>query len=51
MTYTIEPIDKTTVINLRGWRIVRSDGESIQPFTTRRQAEQLVEFFTEREDL
>lgn len=44
ITYEIQPV-KNSVINLDGWRIVRSDGSVLLPFTTKRQAEQLIEFF------
>ena len=44
ITYEIQPV-KNTVINLDGWRIVRSDGSVLLPFPTRRAAEQLIEFF------
>ena len=44
VTYEIQPV-KNTVINLDGWRIVRSDGSVLLPFPTRRAAEQLIEFF------
>jgi hypothetical protein len=48
MIYNIEPVKRgNSPINLDGWRIVRSDGAVLNGITTKRQAEQLVEFFTE----
>lgn len=45
MTYTIDRIDASASINLKGWKIVRSDGVSIQPFTTKAEAQRLIDFF------
>lgn len=46
MTFTIDRIDKPgATMMLRGWRIIRSDGAVLGPFTTRREAEILVDFF------
>jgi len=45
VTFKIVRIDESTPFNLRGWKIVNGNGETLQPFSTRREAEKLVEFF------
>lgn len=45
MTYRIDKIDATARVNLKGWKITRSDGVSIQPFTTKAEAQRLIDFF------
>ena len=45
MIFTIDKIDKTASINLKGWRIIREDGAVLGGFKTKREAEILVEFF------
>lgn len=51
MEYNVERVDNN-VINLHGWRIVRSDGAVLLPlgrsgggFATKGEAEKLIEFF------
>ncbi len=46
VTFKVEPISNS-ILNIKGWRIVGSDGRILLPFTTRREAEKLIEFFTE----
>jgi len=44
MNYRIEPVENS-LLNLKGWRIVRADGAVLLPFTTKREAEKLIDFF------
>lgn len=45
--FRIQAIDFAGILNLKGWRIIRlSDSAVLNGFTTRREAERLVEFFT-----
>ncbi len=44
--FRIEPV-QNAVLNIKGWRIVRSDGAVMLPFVQKREAEKLIEFFTE----
>lgn len=44
MTFSIERI-QNALLNLYGWRIVRSDGAVLLGFTQRREAERLLAFF------
>lgn len=46
MTYKIVRKDEVARFNISGWRIVASDGRVLSGFTTKREAERLVEFFT-----
>ena len=51
MTYQIDRIDnRTEGVNLKGWKIIRSDGQTLQPFTTKAAAQQLLSFFSEVND-
>ncbi len=45
MTYRIVKIDESLTFNLKGWMILKDNGETLKPFTTRREAELLLEFF------
>ena len=45
MTYQIVRIDTRSTINLKGWKIVASNGDILMPFTTRAEAQRLIDFF------
>ena len=47
-SFRVEPVENT-LLNLKGWRIVRSDGAVLLPFTTKMEAERLVTFFAPEE--
>lgn len=47
--FRIEPV-QNAVLNIHGWRIVRKDGSVLLPFTQKREAEKLIEFFTEMQE-
>ena len=44
MTFTIKPAGGT-LLNLKGWKIVRNDGAVLFGFVQRREAERLLLFF------
>lgn len=50
MTFKIERVDPDSLINVKGWKIVRSDGQCLCSFTTRLEAELLLNFFTGGQD-